>query len=90
VRADVVAGAESRADALDVPLVACVLAGGTGTRLYPASRSDRPKQFLALGGDRSLLRETVDRVGFADETVVLTGEAYVDAVREHAPGVDER
>ncbi|MFC6725495.1 sugar phosphate nucleotidyltransferase, partial [Halobium palmae] len=38
---------------MDRPIVALVLAGGTGTRLYPASRSDRPKQFLALGGDGS-------------------------------------
>ncbi|PSP70311.1 mannose-1-phosphate guanyltransferase, partial [Halobacteriales archaeon QH_8_67_27] len=44
-------------------IVAVVLAGGTGTRLYPASRSDRPKQFLSFGGDRSLLAETVDRAG---------------------------
>ncbi|MEF8830384.1 MAG: sugar phosphate nucleotidyltransferase, partial [Halobacteriales archaeon] len=35
---------------MDRPVVAVVLAGGTGTRLYPASRSDRPKQFLSLGG----------------------------------------
>ncbi|WP_323674443.1 sugar phosphate nucleotidyltransferase [Halorubellus sp. PRR65] len=68
-----------------VTTVACVLAGGTGTRLYPASRRDRPKQFLALDGERSLLRETVDRVAFADETVVLTGSEHADAVREHAP-----
>ncbi|NHN41883.1 mannose-1-phosphate guanylyltransferase [Halorubellus sp. JP-L1] len=71
-----------------VTTVACVLAGGTGTRLYPASRSDRPKQFLSLDGDRSLLAETVDRVAFADETVVLTGDAHADHVREHAPGAD--
>jgi len=69
-------------------LVACVLAGGTGTRLYPASRSDRPKQFHAFGGDRSLLQRTVDRVSFAEETVVLTGEAHVDLVREHVPDAD--
>ncbi len=73
------------AGGVDVPIVACVLAGGTGTRLYPASRSDRPKQFLALDGDRSLLAETVDRVAFADETVVLTGDRHAAAVREHAP-----
>ncbi|SDM69171.1 mannose-1-phosphate guanylyltransferase [Haloarchaeobius iranensis] len=65
--------------------VALVLAGGTGTRLYPASRADRPKQFLDFGGDGSLLASTVDRVAFADETYVLTGERYADAVREHAP-----
>jgi mannose-1-phosphate guanylyltransferase len=73
------------AGGVDAPMVACVLAGGTGTRLYPASRSDRPKQFLALDGERSLLAATVDRVAFADETVVLTGSEHADAVREHAP-----
>jgi mannose-1-phosphate guanylyltransferase len=71
---------------MDRPLVAVVLAGGTGTRLYPASRPDRPKQFLELGGDRSLLARTVDRAGFVDETYVLTRPDYADAVREQAPG----
>jgi mannose-1-phosphate guanylyltransferase len=71
-----------------VPVVACVLAGGTGTRLYPASRRARPKQFLTLDGDRSLLRETVDRVAFADEIVVLTSSTHAGRVREHAPDVD--
>ncbi|MDS0220272.1 sugar phosphate nucleotidyltransferase [Haloarcula sp. S1AR25-5A] len=70
---------------MDRPLVALVLAGGTGTRLYPASRSDRPKQFLSFGGDQSLLADTVDRVGFADETYVLTRESFADGVRERAP-----
>ncbi len=72
---------------MDLPLVAVVLAGGTGTRLYPASRTDRPKQFLRLDGDRSLLARTVDRAGFADETYVLTRPDYAEAVRDHAPGV---
>jgi len=71
---------------MDRPLVAVVLAGGTGTRLYPASRPDRPKQFLELCEDRSLLARTVDRAGFADETYVSTRPAYADAVREQAPG----
>jgi mannose-1-phosphate guanylyltransferase len=70
---------------MDRPLVALVLAGGTGTRLYPASRPDRPKQLHSLGGDRSLLARTVDRAGFADETYVLTRPEYADAVRDHAP-----
>jgi mannose-1-phosphate guanylyltransferase len=70
---------------MERPLVAVVLAGGTGTRLYPASRRDRPKQFHALGGDRSLLAETVARAGFADEVAVLTRPDLADDVREHAP-----
>jgi mannose-1-phosphate guanylyltransferase len=92
VHPDVVTGPDQGLDGAsgatrepDVPVVACVLAGGTGTRLYPASRRERPKQFLALDGDRSLLGKTVDRVAFADETVVLTSEAHADRVREHAP-----
>ncbi len=71
---------------MDRPVVAVVLAGGTGTRLYPASRSDRPKQFRAFGGDRTLFEAAVDRVAFADETVVLTSERYADRARSLAPG----
>ena len=70
------------------PVVAVVMAGGTGTRLYPASRADRPKQFLSLGGDdanHSLLGQTVDRVGFADEVYVSTTAEYADRVREAVP-----
>ena len=63
--------------------VAVVLAGGTGTRLYPASRSERPKQFQSFGGDRSLLAQAVDRAGFADEQFVLTRDAYAERVRNH-------
>jgi mannose-1-phosphate guanylyltransferase len=75
---------------MDRTLVAVVLAGGTGTRLYPASRSDRPKQFLSLGdegdGSGSLLARTVSRVDFADEIVVVTRPSFESGVREHAPG----
>ncbi len=70
---------------MDRPLVAVVMAGGTGTRLYPAARPDRPKQFLPLGGDRSLLERTVDRLAFADETLVVTSAAHEAGVRERAP-----
>ncbi len=70
---------------MDRPLVAVVLAGGGGTRLYPASRPGRPKQFLALGGEQSLLARTVERAGFADEIYVLTGDRHADAVRSDVP-----
>lgn len=73
---------------MDRPLVAVVLAGGTGTRLYPAARADRPKPFLALGGEESLLARTVERASFADAVVVLTRAAYADRIADHAPEAD--
>lgn len=69
---------------LDRPLVAVVLAGGTGTRLYPESRSDRPKQFGRFGADRSLLTRTVERAAGADAVVVLTAPAYAARAADHA------
>jgi len=45
-----------------MPLHAVIMAGGSGTRFWPASRRARPKQFLPLCGGRSLLQGTVDRV----------------------------
>jgi mannose-1-phosphate guanylyltransferase len=70
---------------MDRSIVAVVMAGGTGTRLYPASRPDRPKQLLSLGQDRSLLAAAVERCSFADEVVVLTGEPLADAVAAEVP-----
>jgi mannose-1-phosphate guanylyltransferase/mannose-6-phosphate isomerase len=41
---------------------ALILAGGSGTRLWPLSREELPKQFLSLSGTRTLLQQTVDRM----------------------------
>ncbi|SFR34389.1 mannose-1-phosphate guanylyltransferase [Halogeometricum limi] len=71
------------------PVVALVLAGGTGSRLYPASRADRPKQFLSLLGDDSLLSRTVERAReFADDVVVSTRPSFADEVPDHAPDAE--
>lgn len=43
-------------------LHAVILAGGRGERFWPLSRHERPKQFLPLGGSRTLLQETAERV----------------------------
>src|SRR5260370_1900431 len=55
-----------------------ILSGGSGTRLWPMSRSLYPKQLLALFGEASLLQETVRRVverpGFAPPLIVANEE----------------
>jgi mannose-1-phosphate guanylyltransferase len=60
-------------------LYVLVLSGGAGTRLWPLSRRDRPKQFLQLLGDRSLLQDTVDRVS----EFVPSERIFVVAPPEH-------
>ena len=42
-----------------------ILAGGSGTRLWPLSRSLYPKQFLKLNSDKSLLQNTIERAAKA-------------------------
>jgi mannose-1-phosphate guanylyltransferase len=70
---------------------AVIMAGGSGTRFWPASRRDRPKQFLALGGDdRSLLAVTIDRLAPLvplERVWVVTGAHLVDRVRECVPAL---
>ena len=69
---------------------AVVLAGGEGSRFWPASRPHRPKQLLALGSDRPLIRDTVDRaealVG-PDRVRVIAGEALVRSLCDASPGL---
>lgn len=45
-----------------VEMIAVVMAGGRGTRFWPRSRGHRPKQFLAMAGEKTLLNQTVDRL----------------------------
>lgn len=55
-----------------------ILAGGSGTRLWPASRRARPKQFLALGGDATLLAATVTRArAVAGQVSIVTAADQV-------------
>lgn len=66
-------------------LHAVILAGGAGTRFWPASRRRLPKQFLAIGSKRSLIGETSDRLkGLVpiERQIVVSGEEHVDLVRK--------
>ena len=68
-----------------------IMAGGIGSRLWPLSTPERPKQFIdILGVGRSLIQLTVDRfapVCAPENFWVVTGEKYVDIVREQLPAI---
>lgn len=67
---------------------ALILAGGGGTRLWPLSRRNYPKQFLKINSDRSLLQETAERllrVMSADDIVVVTNNKYKFYVKSDLP-----
>lgn len=69
-------------------LHALIMAGGAGTRFWPASRQQRPKQLLNLAGDRSMIQATIDRLGELvppERVMVLTNEVLTEAIGEQLP-----
>lgn len=68
-----------------------IMAGGVGSRFWPMSRPENPKQFIdVLGCGRTLLQLTADRFGSEftpDRTWVVTSEKYFDKVRKQLPEV---
>jgi mannose-1-phosphate guanylyltransferase len=67
-----------------------ILAGGGGTRLWPLSRQERPKPFLPLVDDRSLLQHTVRRIlPLVDETDIfcVAERRYGQLIRDQVPDV---
>lgn len=71
-------------------MYAVVMAGGSGTRFWPASRKARPKQLLALTGSRSLLQQTVARLAplcQPERVLIVTGRSHAQAVIDQLPQV---
>jgi mannose-1-phosphate guanylyltransferase len=69
-------------------LVVAIMAGGSGTRFWPMSREERPKQFLNLTGSRTMLQVTRDRLeGLVppERILVLTNARFADLAREQLP-----
>ncbi len=72
----------------DPKLFIVLMAGGSGTRLWPMSTHDRPKQLLSLVGERSLIQQTVDRtlkLASPERIVILTNARFLRAIREQLP-----
>jgi mannose-1-phosphate guanylyltransferase/mannose-6-phosphate isomerase len=66
---------------------AVILAGGSGSRLWPLSRKHLPKQFLVLDGDGSLLQTTIDRLSPTIEpknVLIVTQESHAKGEAYHA------
>jgi mannose-1-phosphate guanylyltransferase/mannose-6-phosphate isomerase len=71
-----------------------IMSGGAGSRLWPASRAANPKQFHALAGERTLLREAIERMSCAGRfapPLIVCNQAHAGAVRaELGAGADAR
>ena len=71
-----------------------IMAGGSGTRFWPASRKSYPKQFLKLQGDQSLIQQTALRcdaiTSRGQQTWVVTGAAHAETTAEQLPEIPAR
>lgn len=70
-----------------------IMAGGIGSRFWPMSKTDYPKQFLdILGTGRTLLQQTFDRylpICPKENILIVTNEAYRDLVKKQLPEIDD-
>lgn len=74
-------------------LCALIMAGGKGTRFWPLSTEEKPKQFLNLIGEETMIQMTVSRIKPIipiERVFVCTGEMYVDLVKEQLPELPEQ
>ena len=71
-------------------LHAVILAGGSGTRLWPLSTPGFPKQFLPLPSGKTMIQETLARVApliLPERAWVVAGRSMVELVHEHLPSI---
>src|SRR3954452_8776592 len=81
-------GARSGFHSRSSMLHAIIMAGGSGTRFWPKSRRDRPKQLLRLAGESTMLQQTVARIEPLvprERILIITGGDQADSTREQLP-----
>jgi len=74
-------------------LYGVVLAGGKGERFWPLSRANRPKQFLRLTSNKTMIEETIDRVLPlipTEQIRIITGRSMTKMVLEAVPSLSDR
>ncbi|MGG7141937.1 mannose-1-phosphate guanylyltransferase [Clostridium nigeriense] len=74
-------------------LCALIMAGGKGTRFWPLSTEEKPKQFLNLIGSETMIQMTVNRIKPIiplERIFICTGEMYVDLVKNQLPELPYR
>ena len=74
-------------------MYAVIIAGGRGTRFWPASRKDHPKQLLSIIGDSSMLQMTVDRLRKTknvEDIFIVTGKHLEEKIKKTITGVDAK
>ena len=67
-------------------MIAVIIAGGSGTRLWPLSTSTQPKQLLALTSERTMVQQAYDRARKLGDTIyVVTEASHAEALRAQLP-----
>lgn len=71
-------------------MITVIIAGGSGTRLWPLSTSTQPKQLLALTGERTLVQQAYDRATKLGDTVyIVTESSHAQALKEQIPELSD-
>ena len=73
-------------------MIAVIMAGGSGTRFWPRSRERMPKQLLSLVNERSMLQNTIDRLGdlvTPEQVLVVSTATQADAIRQQLSHIPE-
>lgn len=69
---------------------AVIMAGGAGSRLWPLSRESKPKQFIGVGGDKSMLLQTIERllnVVSPEHCFIITSRHLYEITKEAVDGL---
>ena len=73
--------------------VALIMTGGSGTRFWPLSTNDKPKQFLDLVSEKTMIKETVERIKEiipAEKIFISTNIKYFDIIKKELPEIADR